>query len=338
MDELVHGRTETLGGHLWPCEPCGQAPDVSHACRHRRGPTCPLKALARTVARSGASGTPRSDATRGGLDHGVGGLRPADGARHSASLAVPGPGRSPASRSPTTACSPWRRARSAVASTTLSPLVGTPCPSQPRRFSAASCRTWCPKASTRAGPMRCGVPSLVPACTYSSARSQGTHPHRRRQPLHGRAICPTAGAPPRRAGQPCPHGGQGLLVVVRSLPRPPKGPPCDPRPPGGFTPASRSRPEVIRTLAPWHHAVRRSIPIPGRPLPHHPDGPGATCSPHVPRPLIPSRHTPSPPRSVQISSLSGPACIKIPSGHVQRRRSTALLCRLRATKTLIRLA
>jgi Putative transposase len=31
--------------------------------------------------------------------------------------------------------------------------------------------------------------------------------------------------PPLRAGQPCPHCGQGLLVVIRSLPRHPKGPP-----------------------------------------------------------------------------------------------------------------
>src|SRR5262245_35000095 len=40
MDDLVHCRTETLGGHLLPCEPCGQEHDVYHACRHRRCPTC----------------------------------------------------------------------------------------------------------------------------------------------------------------------------------------------------------------------------------------------------------------------------------------------------------
>jgi Putative transposase/Transposase zinc-binding domain len=32
-------------------------------------------------------------------------------------------------------------------------------------------------------------------------------------------------APPLRAGQPCPSCEQGLLVVIRSLPRPPRGPP-----------------------------------------------------------------------------------------------------------------
>jgi hypothetical protein len=31
--------------------------------------------------------------------------------------------------------------------------------------------------------------------------------------------------PPLRAGQPCPHCGQGLLLLVRSLPRHPRGPP-----------------------------------------------------------------------------------------------------------------
>jgi hypothetical protein len=32
-------------------------------------------------------------------------------------------------------------------------------------------------------------------------------------------------APPLRAGQPCPSCEEGLLVVIRSLPRPPRGPP-----------------------------------------------------------------------------------------------------------------
>jgi len=34
-----------------------------------------------------------------------------------------------------------------------------------------------------------------------------------------------AGCPSPRAGHPCPSCGQGLLVVIRSLPRPPRGPP-----------------------------------------------------------------------------------------------------------------
>jgi hypothetical protein len=40
IDDLVHCRTEALGGHLWPCDHCGQEHDVYHSCRHRRGPTC----------------------------------------------------------------------------------------------------------------------------------------------------------------------------------------------------------------------------------------------------------------------------------------------------------
>jgi Transposase zinc-binding domain len=41
MDDLIHGRTETLGGHLWPCDHGGQEHDVYHFCRHRSCPTCP---------------------------------------------------------------------------------------------------------------------------------------------------------------------------------------------------------------------------------------------------------------------------------------------------------
>jgi hypothetical protein len=40
LDDRIHCRTETLRGHLWPCEHWGQAHDVYHSCRHRRGPNC----------------------------------------------------------------------------------------------------------------------------------------------------------------------------------------------------------------------------------------------------------------------------------------------------------
>lgn len=39
LDDLVHGRTAAFGGPRWPCAHGGPAPDVDHACRHRRGPT-----------------------------------------------------------------------------------------------------------------------------------------------------------------------------------------------------------------------------------------------------------------------------------------------------------
>jgi hypothetical protein len=40
LDDLVHCRTETLGGHLLQCEHCGQEHYVYHACRHRSCPKC----------------------------------------------------------------------------------------------------------------------------------------------------------------------------------------------------------------------------------------------------------------------------------------------------------
>jgi hypothetical protein len=40
MDDIIHCRTEALGGQLWPCDPCGQEHYASHSCRHRSGPTC----------------------------------------------------------------------------------------------------------------------------------------------------------------------------------------------------------------------------------------------------------------------------------------------------------
>src|SRR6267142_1216408 len=40
LDDRVPCRTEAFGGPLWPCDPWGPAHDLSHACRHRSGPTC----------------------------------------------------------------------------------------------------------------------------------------------------------------------------------------------------------------------------------------------------------------------------------------------------------
>jgi hypothetical protein len=40
MDDIIHCRTAALGGHLWPGDHWGQAPDVYHSCRHRSCPTC----------------------------------------------------------------------------------------------------------------------------------------------------------------------------------------------------------------------------------------------------------------------------------------------------------
>jgi site-specific recombinase XerD len=40
IDDLMHCRTEALGGQLLQCDHGGQEHYVDHSCRHRRGPTC----------------------------------------------------------------------------------------------------------------------------------------------------------------------------------------------------------------------------------------------------------------------------------------------------------
>jgi hypothetical protein len=40
MDEIIHCRTEALGGHLWPCDHCGQEHYAYHSCRNRSCPKC----------------------------------------------------------------------------------------------------------------------------------------------------------------------------------------------------------------------------------------------------------------------------------------------------------
>ena len=40
MDDIVHGRTEALGGHLLQCDHCGQEHYIYHSCRNRSCPKC----------------------------------------------------------------------------------------------------------------------------------------------------------------------------------------------------------------------------------------------------------------------------------------------------------
>jgi hypothetical protein len=40
MADIIHCRTEALGGQLLPCDPCGQEHDAYHSCRHRSCPKC----------------------------------------------------------------------------------------------------------------------------------------------------------------------------------------------------------------------------------------------------------------------------------------------------------
>ena len=170
----------------------------------------------------------------------------------------------------------------------------------------------CPKASTRSGTMGCGVPSIVPSCTNSSSRWRGTHPPRLHSPCTGEPCRPTAGAPPLRAGQPCPHCGQGLLVVIRSLPRHPRGPHESHSFRRGLHPFRIIAATVCRTVAPWHRSVRLSKPFQGARFPSHLLVLGPPERPTLPlsSPPMDSRHPP--PRSARNRFSSGPGCIKIP--------------------------
>jgi hypothetical protein len=40
IEDILHCRTEALGGQLLQCEHCGQEHYVYHSCRNRSGPTC----------------------------------------------------------------------------------------------------------------------------------------------------------------------------------------------------------------------------------------------------------------------------------------------------------
>jgi hypothetical protein len=87
--------------------------------------------------------------------------------------------------------------------------------------------------------------------------------HQRQLCLAGHAVVPPPTAPepasqateawclPLRAGQPCPSCGQRLRVVMRSLPRLQRGPPCAPQLPPGLL-SSYLSPHVLPTgPGPW---------------------------------------------------------------------------------------
>jgi Putative transposase/Transposase zinc-binding domain len=341
MADLVHGRTETLGGHLWPCEPCGQAHDVDHAGRHRRGPTCPRQdteawLAARRQARlpvpsvhlvctgphalGEISRPPQQDLddiliraaaqaliTLAADPHDVGGLMGVLCVRHpwTRTLAdqphvhglVPAGGVA-ADRTA------WRLARTSslvpvqalsqrcrgrllalvrqerpdrtlpeAVWTTGWVVSGTPTvpgtePVLPylgrdvhrsaltnhRRLSMADGQVGCrdqDSPSSRGHTMTLPAQACIRRCLphvwppgFHTVRYDGLWSPVQRPRLHQRQLAlaghapvppPTAPArespppdcwcPPLRAGQPCPHGGQGVLVVMRALPRPPQGPP-----------------------------------------------------------------------------------------------------------------
>jgi hypothetical protein len=95
-------------------------------------------------------------------------------------------------------------------------------------------------------------------------------------------------------------------------------------------------PWVPALVAPCRPSVRRLKTRPGSALQHRFSGHGADRSPRVPLPLTTPMLWDSPPSPAQIFSSRGAGWIKIPYGLLPRFSSTAFLCRLRATKTLIR--
>jgi hypothetical protein len=149
---------------------------------------------------------------------------------------------------------------------------------------------------------------------------------------------PASWGPPRRAGQPCPSCGQGLLVVIRRLPRHQRGPPGATDSPCGRPRPAASGPSVAGTVAPSHPCALLPETVAGSPLP---PGPAALGS-HLPSgsaPLFPPRWlTDTPPIIARMFFPRGAGCLKIPYGLEPRFRSTPLLCRLRATTTLLRYA
>jgi hypothetical protein len=163
---------------------------------------------------------------------------------------------------------------------------------------------------------------------------------------HGPAHAPAApasesqstdsGCPPLRAGHPGPSCGPGLVVVIRSLPRLHRGPPGGPQLPPSLLTSAPSPPHRLLAGALGHPCLRLSRTLLGRPLPHHLTGPGTAPGPCPSAPFPPPRsvgHPPMPPRK---GFSRGSAWITMPNGAVQRFSSTPLLCRLRATTTLLR--
>jgi Putative transposase len=147
-----------------------------------------------------------------------------------------------------------------------------------------------------------------------------------------------AWCPPFRAGHRCPSGGQGLLVVIRLRPRYQRGPPCAPEPPCGLPLPASSGPPVPSTVAPSPPGALLPETMAGSSLLPHPAALGSPVASGS-SPLCPPHCLTETLRLIsRMCFPTGSRCLKIPYGLELRFRSTALLWRLRATKTLIRWA
>jgi Putative transposase len=147
---------------------------------------------------------------------------------------------------------------------------------------------------------------------------------------------PTCQDAPLQAGQLCPHCGEGLLVVIRRLPRYQRAPPCATEPSCGLPRPASSGPLLPPTAALYHLCALLPHTMAGTPLFPRP----AILVSHPrpgPSPLCPPLWTTTTPRiNSRICFQSDSGDLKIPYKLARRFRSTAFLCRLRATKTLLR--
>jgi hypothetical protein len=143
---------------------------------------------------------------------------------------------------------------------------------------------------------------------------------------------------PLQVGQLGPSCGPGLWVVIRQLPRHQRGPPCATARPCGLPKSASAGPRVPETVASSHPSPLLPATMAGLRLPP----PLATLDSHqapAPSPLCPRRGiTGSHLIRARLCFPSAAGRLKIPEEVVQRFRSTPCLCRLRATKTLLRWA
>jgi hypothetical protein len=147
-----------------------------------------------------------------------------------------------------------------------------------------------------------GCPTVRDDGLWSPVPRPRLHPRQRWLAGHVPHPPPTSPPPARpstaswtpalRAGHPCPSCAQGLLVVLRSLPRPPRGPPCATPPAAGCTPARASRPQRLRAVAPWPRSVHLLPPSQGFL--------GMTALRAMVRTARPSFHTPFSPRCADL--------------------------------------
>jgi hypothetical protein len=115
---------------------------------------------------------------------------------------------------------------------------------------------WSPVHRPLLHPLQLCLAGHVPSAPHES-------PDWERQP-------PACAYAPLQAGPLCPHCGQGVLVVIRLLPRHQRGPPCATEPRCGLPMPASSGPLVPATAAPDPLCALLPDTIAGTPLPPRP--------------------------------------------------------------------